>query len=100
MLDLLPFPGAGCRTLRRGRGSSYSSHVSLPLTPATLVPGCTTCQCWVRDAMVPQFPSPCSCRNRPGKTEQGKQILPFWGEGLAVRINTIFMGGTGQRAEQ
>lgn len=43
------------------------------------------------------FPHPALATTAPG---QGKQILPFWGEDPAVRINIIFMGGTGQSAER
>lgn len=43
------------------------------------------------------FPHPALATTAP---EQGKQILPFWGEDPAVRINIIFTGGTGQSAEQ
>lgn len=97
VLDLLPVPGAGRGTVWRGQGCSHSSHMSLPLAPAALVPGCTARQCWARGSTAPQFPPPCSCHNSP---RAGKANLPFWGEDPAVRINIIFTCGTGQSAEQ
>lgn len=78
MLDLLFFCGAGCGTIQGRRGCSHSFHMSLSLALATLVPGCTTHWCQVRGLMVPQFPLPCFCHNRP---RVGKANPAFLGRG-------------------
>lgn len=75
VLDLLPFPAARCKTVWRGRGYSHSSHVLLPLAPATLVPGCTARRCWARGSMAPQFPPPCSSRNSPRAEKANPALL-------------------------